>query len=95
MGENQGTIKIRNSKNKKSNRERRRLVKVLEETGWSILNGNIKGDENVEYTYTGSRGNTVIDYVVGNEGLWERIERLEILISDYHLVICWIREENK
>lgn len=57
MGENQETIKIRDSKDKKSNRERRRLVEVLGETGWSILNGNIKGDENVEYTYTGSRGN--------------------------------------
>lgn len=55
------------------------MVEVLEETGWSILNGNIKGDENVEYMYTGSRGNMVIDYVVGNEGLRERIERLEIL----------------
>lgn len=48
MGEDQGTIKTRNSKDKKSNREGRRLVEVLEDTGWSILNGNIKGDEDGE-----------------------------------------------
>jgi len=98
MGEDQGAIKTRNSKDKKSNREGRRLVEVLEETGWSILNGNIKGDEDGEYTYTGSRGNTVIDYVLGNEGLRERTERVEIgedIVSDHHPVICWIREEGK
>jgi len=98
MGEDQGTIKTRNSKDKKSNREGRRLVEMLEETGWSILNGNIKGDEDGEYTYTGSRGNTVIDYILGNEGLRERIERLETgedNDSDHHPVIRWMREEGK
>lgn len=49
MGEKQETLKTRNSKYKKSNKEGKWLVKVLEETGWSILNGNIKGDEDGEY----------------------------------------------
>lgn len=38
---------------------------------------------------TGSRGNTVVNYVLGNEGLRERIERLEIgkdIDSDHHPV---------
>lgn len=71
-------------------------MEMLEEMEWSILNENIKGNEDGEYTYTGSRGNTVIDYVVGNEGLRERIERLgEDIDSDHYPVICWIREEGK
>lgn len=40
----------------------------------------------------------MIDYVLGNEGLRERIERLEIgedIDSDHHPVICWIRKEGK
>ncbi|KMQ88770.1 hypothetical protein RF55_11684 [Lasius niger] len=97
MGENEEIIKSRNFKDKKINRERRRLVEVLEETGWSIINDNIRGDEEGEYTYTGGRGNTVIDYVLGNEGVWEKIERLEIgedIDSDHHPVICWIKGEG-
>ncbi|XP_070157223.1 uncharacterized protein [Polyergus mexicanus] len=97
LGEEEENGKNRNSKDKKSNREGRRLVEVLEETGWSIINGNIKGDEKGEYTYTGGRGNTVIDYVLGNEGIWEKIERLKIgqdIDSDHHPVICWIKGED-
>lgn len=40
----------------------------------------------------------MIDYVLGNEGTRERIERLEIgedIDSDHHPVICWIREKDK
>lgn len=31
------------------------------------MNGNIKGDEGGEWTYTGAGGNSVIDYVIGDE----------------------------
>ncbi|XP_070170412.1 golgin subfamily A member 6-like protein 22 [Polyergus mexicanus] len=48
LGEEEEIGKNRNSKDKKSNREGRRLVEMLEETGWSIVNGNIKGDEKGE-----------------------------------------------
>jgi len=40
--------KKRRSKDKKVNEEGRRLCKFLEEYGWSIVNGNIKGDEEGE-----------------------------------------------
>ncbi|KMQ82007.1 hypothetical protein RF55_24505 [Lasius niger] len=80
------------------NKEGRRLVEDLEEAGWSIFNENINGDEIGEYTYMGGRGDTVTDYVIGNEETQEKIDRLEIgenIDSDHHLVICWIRGEDK
>jgi hypothetical protein len=33
---------------------------VFEERGWSIWNGNIIGDEEGEFTFTGGKGSTVI-----------------------------------
>ncbi|KMQ85710.1 hypothetical protein RF55_15573 [Lasius niger] len=62
------------SKDKKINKEGRKLVKELEEAGWSILNGNIIGDEEGEYTFTGGRGDTVIDYIIAEVG--EEIKKL-------------------
>lgn len=40
---------------------------ITEERGWSILNGNMRGDESGDYTYVSKNGASVIDYVVVNE----------------------------
>ncbi|EZA60891.1 hypothetical protein X777_13093 [Ooceraea biroi] len=50
----------------------------MEEKGWSIFNGNCKGDEVGEYTFTGERGCTVIDYVMGDSEVRERIAEMKI-----------------
>lgn len=50
----------RNSKDWKMNGEGKRLVEFLEEKGWSILNGDTKGDEEGEYTFTGGRGTQLL-----------------------------------
>lgn len=42
-----------------------------------------------EYSYTGSRGNTVIDYVIEDEETRERVGRVEIgekVDSDHHQI---------
>lgn len=57
----------RRSKDKKINRDGRKLLEFIEERGWMILNGGVKGDEEGEFTYTGGRGETVIDYVLEEE----------------------------
>lgn len=36
------------------------------------------GDEKGEYTYVGSNGDTVIDYVIAGEKVREMIKRLEV-----------------
>ncbi|XP_077273093.1 uncharacterized protein LOC143903409 [Temnothorax americanus] len=82
----------RRSKDKKINRDGRKLLEFIEERGWMILNGGVKGDEEGEFTYTGGRGKTVIDYVIGEvrEGL-ERLEVGERVDSDHHPVTIWMK----
>jgi len=52
-------------------------------------------------TFTGVKGNTVIDYVLGDEEIKGKVERLRIaerVDSDHHPIEVWIRgqegEEN-
>lgn len=55
------------------------MIQFFEEKGWEIFNGNIKGDEEGEYTFTGGNGN-MIDIVGGGgkrmgrgaKGVWKR-----------------------
>jgi hypothetical protein len=46
--------------------------------GWKVLNWNKQGDEEGEWTYIDSRGETVIDYGIVNEEAWERVEEFRI-----------------
>ncbi|XP_011864832.1 PREDICTED: sodium/potassium/calcium exchanger 1-like, partial [Vollenhovia emeryi] len=69
-------VRGRKSRDEKSNGEGRRLCRFLEEMGWSIMNGNTEGDEEGEWTYTGGRGGTVIDYVVGDRETRRSVKRL-------------------
>lgn len=43
-----------------------------------IWNGAIKGDEEGEWIYTRRRGESVIDYVLGETDMRDFVERLEI-----------------
>jgi len=84
----------RKSKDKKINEEGRKLLRMLGEVGWTILNGNVKGDEEGEFTYTGGRGETVIDYVISDEGLREKITGMEVgdrIDSDHHPLIVTLK----
>lgn len=40
------------SKDKKINEEGKKLIGDLEEVGWGIFNGGIRGNEKGEFTYT-------------------------------------------
>jgi hypothetical protein len=60
------------------NAEGKRLMKWVKENGWEALNGNKQGGEEGEWTYIGSRGETVIDYGIVNEEAWERVEKFRI-----------------
>lgn len=55
----------RQSKDEKLNEEGRILVRRLEEVE-SIFNREVEGDEMGEFTYVGSRGQSIIDYIIGN-----------------------------
>ncbi|XP_071577594.1 uncharacterized protein [Temnothorax nylanderi] len=96
--EGRGKERGRKSKDKKVNKDGRTLLEFIEERGWTILNGGMKGDEEGEYTYTGGKGETVIDYILGDEDIREKVERLEVgekVDSDHHPLILWIRDSEK
>ena len=94
MEEEEGDrVGSRKSKDKVVNGEGKRLCRFVEERGWIILNGNVEGDEEGEWTYTGGRGSSVIDYVLGNEDTREKVESMGIgkmVDSDHHPVVVWL-----
>jgi len=87
--ENEGK-RIRKSKDRKINKEGRLLAEFVEERGWGILNGCTMGDDEGEFTFTGGKGNTVIDYVMGDEEMREKVINLKIgerIESDHQPVV--------
>ena len=56
------------------------MIEMMEGEGWGIMNGIKEGDEEGEFTYTGGRGESVIDYVIGDSKTWEAVE--EITVGD-------------
>lgn len=74
------------------------LVEFIEEKGWMVLNGKVNGDEKGEYTFTGEREGTVIDFVLGDREVRERVERLRMgdrVDSDHQPVEIWIKGERE
>lgn len=60
------------------------------------MNGNIEGDEEGGYTFTGGRGETVIDYVIENKKVRREITKMKIgeeVDSVHYPVVIWIRGE--
>lgn len=58
------------------------------------MNEGVDGDEEGEWTYTEARGESVIDYIIVEEGLAGDIKRIEVggqVDSDHHPVGVWIR----
>lgn len=51
----------------KANGEKRKLYDFLEKQRWSKLNGNVRGDKEGEWTFTGGRDKSVIDYIIGDK----------------------------
>ena len=76
--EEEKSLVKRETKDIGENKQGNELIKMIEENGWSVLNGNMRGDEKGEYTYVGARGKTVIDYGIVNEEAWKEIKTFKI-----------------
>lgn len=89
----------RSSKDRKMNDgEGRKLCRFLGEQGWSILNGDTRRDEEGEWTYTGGGGNSVIDYILGDERTRESVEKMvveEKVDSDHQPVMVWLKGRRR
>jgi len=64
----------RNSKDEEVNNE----GLLVEDRGWDIANGNMRGDENGELTYIGGKEESVVDYVLVNQKAWDKIKKMKI-----------------
>ncbi|KAH0814615.1 hypothetical protein GEV33_008175 [Tenebrio molitor] len=66
----------------------KKLMEWIDENGWEALTGNKQRDEEREWTYVGSRGETVIEYTIVNEEKelitkkWEEQKKLTIKVCD-------------
>lgn len=88
---------MRNSKDRKLNGEGRKLVDFIEERGRSVFNENIKRDKEGEFTFTGGKGNTMINCVIGDVEAREGMLELRVgdkTDSDYHPVVVTVRGED-
>lgn len=87
----------RRSKDGKINGEERKFVGELEKVRWRILNVSIDGDEG-KFTYMGGREESVIDYVVEQIKVRERMVKMEkgdCVESDHPLIISLERKEER
>jgi len=65
--------------------------------GWYIMNRTTEGDWNGEFTYVGTRGNTVIDYLIVNENVCNKVLDFKVEgreDSDRHLPMCLIIDKS-
>lgn len=70
--------RTRISKDKTENRQGTELLEKVEKMGLGFLNGNKEGDEQGEWTFTGTLGSSVIDYAICNAEAWEEIEKFKV-----------------
>ena len=88
----------RMSKDSKVDKEGRKLIELIGECGWEMLNGRMVGDEEGEYTYVGARGSTVIDYILVDREAKDRIEKMRVIDkveSDHFPVVAEVRSEGR
>lgn len=66
LGGNLSSAWERCSKDAVVSNEGRAMWEMIVDKGWFLLNGCSKGDACGEFTYTGARGSSVIDYIIVN-----------------------------
>ena len=68
------------------------LLEFCEQTGLRIMNGRVDEDKGVgRYTFVGSRGSSVVDYVLSTQDLSTNISQFKVhepnILSDHCLLI--------
>lgn len=62
------------------------------------MNGTVEGDEEGKFAYTGSRGKSMIDYMVREEKVRKRMVRMEVgdcVESDHHPLMMLIEGKER
>lgn len=87
--EEEGGI-ARKSKDKTIENGGRRLIEIMQERGFNVLNRKTREDWEGEYACIGARGNTVIDYIFVNEKIKEKVIEFRFAerVDSDHMPIC-------
>lgn len=83
----------RKSMDKIQNKEGNELLRIVEEKGWCILNGNKEGDMEGHFTYERGENRSVIDYGIVNIRAWDKIDKFKVIKrvdSDHHAITVGI-----
>lgn len=67
------------------------LLDMCKQTGLRIMNGRVGGDTGIgHYTFVGSRGSSVVDYVIASQELFKFVKHFEVqepnILSDHCLI---------
>ena len=68
----------------------KRMIEFIGRKGWTVANGNVRGDEEGDYTFIGARGSSIIDYVIVNEKARDKVIKFKVVdrIESDHVPIC-------
>lgn len=86
------------SKDQTINKEGEELLKMVDDKGWVILNGNKEGDQKGEWTFERGTNRSVIDYGITNLRSWDKIEAFRVIRradSDHHPITVEIEEVGR
>lgn len=77
--------------------EEKRMLSLIGDDGWLICNGNIRGDEEGEFTFVGKR-QTVIDYVIADDKVRSKMRSIKVdreVRSEYFPLIVEMVTEKR
>ncbi|XP_011688932.1 PREDICTED: uncharacterized protein LOC105450681 [Wasmannia auropunctata] len=93
---------LRNTQDKKLKIEfdGNKLLKEIKNVGWIIFNGNVEGDKDGKWTFTG--GKSVIDYVIGSKETRDKVKEMNVetcmdenVFSDHRPLVVWIKGDKE
>ncbi|XP_077277120.1 uncharacterized protein LOC143905535 [Temnothorax americanus] len=95
-GEEEEGVWERKSKDRVIGNGGRNLVEWILNKGWYLLNGSTKGDWEGEYTFTGARGSSVIDYMIACEEIHDRMRefRVDARVDSDHMPLVALLDER-
>ena len=81
----------RQSQDRCTNDNGNRLLELCKQTGLRIMNGRVCNDRDIgRYTFVGSRGSSVVDYVIATQNLFKNVTSFNVhepnILSDHCVV---------
>ena len=63
------------------------LLDLCKQSGMRILNGCCNGDKDGKFTYVGSKGSSVVDYVITSQNMLLFVDHFGVIVPTYCQII--------